>query len=92
MPPELTSIDTQPFPDSEADLVAYGTMKGADGISTWVRVGSARKNRDGSFNLRLLAVPLTCEVHLRPAPGRKASRRVIAAPSADEPAVRHLDS
>ena len=91
MPPELTSIDAQPFPDDEADLVAYGTMKGDDGISTWVRVGSARRNRDGSFNLRLLAVPLTCEVHLRPAPGRKKPRRVSVPAQPDETRPHHLD-
>jgi hypothetical protein len=48
------------------DLTAFCIVERRDGSSTWIRCGQARLNRDGSINVRLDALPLNGELHLRP--------------------------
>ena len=51
---------------SRAQLVAYCIVERDEGPPAWIRCGTARHNRDGSVNVRLDALPLSGELHLRP--------------------------
>jgi len=64
------------------ELVAWCIVERPDAAPAWVRCGTARLNRDGSVNVRLDALPLTGELHLRPREPRPAlgPRAVPAAP------------
>jgi hypothetical protein len=56
-----------PRPVDSPELVAFCIVEREDGSATWIRCGRARLNRDGSVNVRLDALPLNGELHLRPA-------------------------
>lgn len=52
---------------SEAPLVVYTIVtRERDSRKFWVRVGTAFKNRDGSINVILDAVPTNGTLHIRP--------------------------
>lgn len=51
------------------ELVAFCIVEREGGPPSWIRCGTARLARDGSINVRLDALPLTGELHLRPAEG-----------------------
>ncbi len=47
-------------------LAVYTIIERRDnGRKHWVRIGAAFENRDGSFNVRLDALPLNGTVHIR---------------------------
>lgn len=54
----------------EAEYLAFCIIEQPDGPPAWVRCGHARQNGDGSVNVRLDALPLSGELHLRPAERR----------------------
>jgi len=56
---------------NEHDMVAWCIVEHKDEASKWVRCGTGRMNRDGSVNVRLDALPLTGELHIRPALPKK---------------------
>lgn len=68
----LTSLAARPVvsPDGEesvkAELVAFCIVERPDAPPAWVRCGSALVDEDGSVQVRLDAVPLSGELHLRP--------------------------
>ena len=43
----------------------------------WTRIGVAFVNRDGSFNVKLDAVPVTGEIHVRDYVPREARRNAL---------------
>ncbi|MCA2976731.1 MAG: hypothetical protein INH37_00460 [Myxococcaceae bacterium] len=49
-------------------LVAYAIRERKGTVSSWVRIGSAWVNRDGSLNLYLDALPVDGKVHIRRPP------------------------
>lgn len=53
-------------PRRNTELVAYCIVEREDAAPTWIRCGNARVNRDGSVNVRLDALPMNGELHLRP--------------------------
>lgn len=69
-------------------LVVYTIVKRErDGRSFWVRIGAGWKNRDGSLNALLDAVPTNGTLHIREQrpfeAGREASRALPAASASD---------
>ena len=44
----------------------------------WLRIGMAFVNRDGSMNVRLDAVPLTGQLHIRDDSGRPPTAEPVA--------------
>lgn len=71
------------------DLAAFCIVEHPDAAPTWIRCGSARINPDGSLNVRLDALPLSGELHLRPASSPAARTPVLefvpTAPAPDAP-------
>lgn len=61
----------RPAPRSAAaaHFVAFCIVDHGDSTTSWIRCGKARLNRDGSLNVRLDALPLNGELHLRPVDG-----------------------
>ena len=53
-------------------IVARGPKK------HWLRIGMAFVNRDGSLNVRLDAVPLTGQLHIRDDSGRPPTAEPVA--------------
>lgn len=60
-------------------LVAYAIRERPHSASSWIRIGTAWLNRDGSLNLYLDALPVDGKVHVRRAPVNDAAEK-----SADE--------
>lgn len=53
-------------PQSKSPLVVYTIVeRERDGKKFWVRLGSAFRNRDGSLNAMLDAVPTNGTLHIR---------------------------
>jgi hypothetical protein len=52
-------------PNGSRPWAAYNIIERKNGKSIWSRVGSAFKNRDGSFNLILDAFPIGGKLNLR---------------------------
>jgi hypothetical protein len=54
-------------PNAPAKRLAVFVITEKEGLDRafWTRVGSAFKNRDGSYNLHLDALPLNGKLHLR---------------------------
>lgn len=52
---------------SKRHLIAYTIVgqREKDGKKLWVRIGSAFRNRDGSINVQLDAVPVNGTLHIR---------------------------
>jgi hypothetical protein len=63
--------------------IAYTVVeRNKDGRKFWVRVGAAFVNRDGSLNVRLDAMPVNGELHIRdyqPREAREGTERERAA-------------
>ncbi len=62
-------------------LVAYAIRERPHSASSWVRIGTAWLNRDGSLNLYLDALPVDGKVHIRRPPVNDAAEKSAA----DEP-------
>jgi len=77
-----------PRPEEAPGLVAFCIVERADGSSTWIRCGRARVNRDGSINVRLDALPLNGELHLRPAETTSPPATAERKPESGEPPSR----
>ncbi|MBL8934239.1 MAG: hypothetical protein JNM69_06790 [Archangium sp.] len=56
-------------------LVAYAIRERPHSASSWVRIGSAWLNRDGSLNLYLDALPVDGKVHVRRPPVNEAAEK-----------------
>lgn len=56
-------------------LVAYAIRERPHSASSWVRIGSAWVNRDGSLNLYLDALPVDGKVHVRRPPVNEATEK-----------------
>lgn len=57
----------------DSPLIVYTIVtRERDGRKFWVRVGSAFKNRDGSLNVSLDAMPVNGTLHIRHANTREA--------------------
>ena len=69
---------------SPTHKIVYAVIE-RSGRKHWLRIGIAFVNRDGSLNVRLDAVPLTGQLHIRDDSGRPPT----AEPVADVP---HLHS
>lgn len=52
----------------------------------WTRIGVAFKNRDGSFNIKLNALPVNGEIHIREQEPQPAGGGGYRSPSRREPA------
>ena len=51
---------------NKPDFVVYTIVETVgNGSNFWQRVGSAWKNKDGSINVRLNALPVNGELHIR---------------------------
>lgn len=76
-----------------AQFVAFCIVDRGDSTTSWIRCGRARLNRDGSLNVRLDALPLNGELHLRPVDtsGAGASPRPSQPATSPEP-TPHLHS
>lgn len=57
---------------STAWLVVYTIVDRGNNRKVWLRVGLAFVNRDGSLNVRLDAVPINGQLHIREALSRDA--------------------
>ena len=54
--------------------VVYTIVEGRDGKKHWLRIGAAFENKDGSWNVRLDAMPVNGTLHIRdpePVEGRE---------------------
>jgi len=52
--------------NSKSDYqLVYTIVKRRDGRKVWVRIGAAFRNRDGSLNVKLDAVPTNGELQIR---------------------------
>lgn len=45
--------------------VVYVITEGKDGKKHWNRIGAAFENKDGSLNVKLDALPVSGELHIR---------------------------
>ncbi len=63
-------------------LVAYAIRERPHSPSSWVRIGSAWLNRDGSLNLYLDALPVDGKVHVRRPPVNEAAEKSAELPPA----------
>ena len=74
------------------EFVAFCIVDRGDATTSWIRCGRARLNRDGSLNVRLDALPLNGELHLRPVDTNSATaapRPVKSDKPADPPTHLH---
>jgi hypothetical protein len=76
-----------PRPAESPELVAFCIVEREDGSATWIRCGRARLNRDGSVNVRLDALPLNGELHLRPARPPSSSEGVARSDAGPQPGM-----
>jgi len=82
---EAAAVEETP---SRAPLVVYTIVaRERDGRKFWVRIGTAFRNRDGSMNAILDAMPTNGTLHIRPfrAAGESGVARMDA-PLAELPA------
>lgn len=86
----LTSL-TARLPLS-AELVAFCIVERPDAPPAWVRCGSARIAPDGSVRVRLDALPLSGELHLRPPSVPTVSAARSAPPARGKSRERPLNS
>lgn len=54
--------------------VVYAIIERGGGRKYWQRVGVAFVNRDGSLNVKLDAIPIGGQLHIRDAPPREPGR------------------
>lgn len=74
------------------EFVAFCIVDHGDATTSWIRCGRARLNRDGSLNVRLDALPLNGELHLRPVDTNRPTtspRPVQPAPKQEPPTHLH---
>lgn len=57
----------EPAASGRTELIAWSIVERRGAAPVWIRCGIARVNRDGSVNVRLDALPLSGELHLRAA-------------------------
>ena len=88
--PELTAPPgtITPFDESAGRVpwkVVYTIIERGKGRRVWVRVGVAFVNRDQSLNVRLDALPISGQLHIRepPPPGSRDLEPLAAVPRGD---------
>jgi hypothetical protein len=83
-------MDTQ---NKKAVYTVIDRIDGEGKRSFWVRIGAAFVNRDGSFNVKLDALPVNGSLHIREWPVREdwRSRESSTAPAAGNANNTHAD-
>lgn len=60
---------------NEREKAVYTVVERAPGRKFWIRIGVAVTNRDGSLTIRLDAMPLNGELHVRDTfPGMESAK------------------
>ena len=86
--PPATAPSLTPLDEGQSRVpwkVVYTIIERGRGRRVWLRVGVAFVNRDQSLNVRLDAVPISGQLHIReaPPPGSRESEVSLPAPGAD---------
>lgn len=71
---------------NRSPLAVYTVLERESGRKHWLRIGTAFENRDGSFNVRVDALPLNGMIHIREMAGAdKTVETVETAPARTQP-------